>query len=330
VSGNKIVQINAYPRIHVTLVGMNNRGFRINGGIGFSISEPGIELQISLTPRFEIHDKRDLPLDTSQTARLKEKLIYIKNELRLNFEVKIIISGSLPVHSGFGSGTIIRLACIEGLLHLNEYKYDNIDLVRYSGRGGTSGIGIKTYFKGGYVFDIGQKNKGQNLLPSSMRENNTVQALVISEGLMPNWSIGICYPRKALTKSQDESQFFDDNADVTDEDVSKTLYNVVYGTLAGILEDDIDAFQASIKLIQSFGWKSLEKNLYTHVVETVETKLYANGAFAVGMSSLGPGLFFLSKNIDAIIGKLENELVDWHFIKTTINNSGRTLTIKDA
>ena len=36
----KSITITTHPRIHITLIGMNNNGYRRHGGIGFSISDP--------------------------------------------------------------------------------------------------------------------------------------------------------------------------------------------------------------------------------------------------------------------------------------------------
>lgn len=329
-NGIRTVQIQAYPRIHITLIGMNEDGFRINGGIGFSIDKPNITLEIKQSSHFQINDNRNSPLDYSQRERLKNKLISIKTKLNLDSEIIISISGSLPIHSGFGSGTIVRLACIEGLLILNDLKYDEDTLIQLSGRGGTSGIGVRTYFKGGYVFDIGHKNIGQKLLPSSEMEINTIQSLVISQGLMPIWRFGICYPKQRIEIDENETQFFKNNAKVNESVVFKTLYNVVYSTLAGIIENDIDCFQKGINEIQLMGWKKSEKDLYSDNVYQIESILYKNGASMVGMSSLGPGLYFFAEDISTVIAKSEQDINDWYFFSTLTNNVGRSLTIKDA
>lgn len=37
---NSAVKITAFPRIHISLIGMNANGHRINGGAGFAINSP--------------------------------------------------------------------------------------------------------------------------------------------------------------------------------------------------------------------------------------------------------------------------------------------------
>jgi beta-ribofuranosylaminobenzene 5'-phosphate synthase len=165
----KTVNIKANPRIHVTLIAMNNQGIRINGGFGFSIQEPSIQLIISQSEKYQLYDERELPLDSAQRLRLNEKVESVKRDLNFRYNIRVTLKGTLPIHSGFGSGTIIRLACLEALFIINDFSYTKDDLINFSGRGGTSGIGVRTYFNGGYVFDVGHKNNGQELLPSSKK-----------------------------------------------------------------------------------------------------------------------------------------------------------------
>jgi beta-ribofuranosylaminobenzene 5'-phosphate synthase len=329
-NGNKTVYIKANPRIHVTLIAMNNKGLRINGGFGFSIQEPSLQIIISKSAIYQLEDQRDLPLDSSQRLRLKEKVESVKGVLNLDCNIHINIKGDLPVHSGFGSGTIIRLACLEALFIINDFKYTKEDLIKMSGRGGTSGIGVRTYFNGGYVFDAGHKNKGQKLQPSSKKELNSTQSLLISTGAMPPWALGVCYPILPLATTETEDAFFAKNTNIENSDIYETLYHVTHGILSGIMESDFDCFQQAINSIQKSKWKKLERDLYSGLIDDYERVLYKNGATAVGMSSLGPGLTFWGSDIESVIKNSQQEMPNWRFFSTLVNNLGRELVIKDA
>jgi beta-ribofuranosylaminobenzene 5'-phosphate synthase len=330
-SGVRIVNIKAYPRIHITLINMTESGMRLNGGVGFSIKDPEIEISISCSQNFKIKDERQYPIDEKQQTRLTEKISCIIKDLRLKSNIEITISGDLPVHSGFGSGTILRLACIEGLLVINNYTYNESLIVKLSGRGGTSGIGVRTYFRGGHVYDIGHRNNGQKLLPSSNKEVDTLQSLLLSEGPMPNWSFGICYPKKMLNKTQSEKEFFIKNSSMTESEVYKTLYHTINEVLSGIKEEDRYAFEIGINSLQNCAWKKAERELYFGQVQHAEQILSQNGATMIGMSSLGPGLFFWgTKDINDIIKDSKHHLSGWHFLNTTANNKCRILIVKDA
>ncbi|WP_316801443.1 beta-ribofuranosylaminobenzene 5'-phosphate synthase family protein [Pedobacter frigidisoli] len=330
-SGGKSVHIKAFPRVHVTLINMTKKGIRLNGGIGFSIKNPEIEIHISKSESFEITDDRQQPIDESQLGRLSTKIRNLIKDLSLKLSIKVRVTGSMPVHSGFGSGTILRLACIEGLLLINEVDYDEPLLVKLSGRGGTSGIGIRTYFSGGYVFDMGHKNFGQMLLPSSNKEIDTLQSLLISKGTMPAWKFGICFPKKLLTKAYSEEDFFLKNANITEHAVYKTLYHTMTEVFCGIKELDKFAFETGINSLQECTWKKSERKLYLGSLQHAEKILSQTGATMLGMSSLGPGLFFWgATDVKDIITMAEPLLPDWHFIDTVANNQSRILIVKNA
>ena len=52
------LRITAFPRIHMTLIGMNSDGYRINGGIGFSITDPKFLFSFTKSPNFQFIDDR--------------------------------------------------------------------------------------------------------------------------------------------------------------------------------------------------------------------------------------------------------------------------------
>jgi beta-ribofuranosylaminobenzene 5'-phosphate synthase len=109
---------------------------------------------------------------------------------------------------------------------------------------------------------------------------------------MPNWTLGVCYPIFPLSTSETEDAFFTKNTNLENTDVYESLYYVTYGVLSGIMENDFESFQQGIESIQRGKWKKLERDLYSGIIEEQERILYKHGATTVGMSSLGPGLFF--------------------------------------
>ena len=104
----------------------------------------------------------------------------------------------------------------------------------------------------------------------------------------------------------------------------KVLYNVIYGLYAAILENDRKTFNYALKAIQNCTWKLNEKKLYGKKLFDIEKKLYSCGAESVGMSSLGPGLFFLSKNVNAVINGMRDN-TNCMFLHTKPSNNGRVI-----
>lgn len=318
------VSVIARPRLHLTLIGMNRDGYRINGGLGFAIRDPAISITALAASDFEIVDRQQRKFGESDLARLQSTLAKICTDFQFSKKIKVEITGEVISHVGFGSSTAIRLSCIEALFILNSHQYTNELLVSLSGRGGTSGIGINTFFRGGFIFDLGRKSTDYVFRPSSLSENRIDLPLVLKSLEMPEWDIGICLPRNIHPKSErEEKEFFEKTCPIEDDQVNETLYHAVYGLVASIIEKDKKAFSDSIKKLQNCEWKKAERSLYGNVLAEIESRLYEHGAAAVGMSSLGPALFFVSDNVSAVISKMKAEDKGLYLIMTIPSNQGR-------
>jgi len=252
-------QVVVRPRLHLTLIGMNAAGYRRNGGIGFSISEPTATISASPSSTPSIQDIRRWPLQGTEISNLSKALE------RLGLPpVNLKISGDMPSHCGFGSATAIRLASVEALGLLYSKPLERHELVRVSGRGGTSGIGVSTYFEGGLVFDVGVCS-GIDFAPSSLIESIRSAPLVLSRFPMPNWKIGICIPTTLTPQSFDEeAAFFKRVCPLPDAAVNETLYHVIYGLVAGARELQFSTFCKATRAIQKGGtgfvWRGHAEN----------------------------------------------------------------------
>jgi len=310
-------------RLHLSLIGMNRGGYRINGGAGFAIQYPTLEVVGKVSDEFRVTDQRRYPINDDESKRLKDILTSVTEHLGLSNPVHLFVRGTAPTHMGFGTGTAIRLAAIEILYLLNNHKGNRLEIVQSSGRGRTSGIGVNTYFEGGLVVDIGHLSPDDNHLPSSQVESIERQALLLRQVPMPEWQIGILIPSNIVPKTEiEEKEFFISTCPIPSEQTYITLYHVIYGLLASVLELDFSTFCMSIRHLQECYWKSAEWNLYGKEIKVLRDQLYLNGASAVGMSSLGPSLYFFSNNINEVVSKLRGNIEGDIFV-TSFSNSGR-------
>ncbi len=322
---NKII-ITAFPRIHITLIGMNDTGYRINGGIGFSLNEPNIKANICASNDFSFKDKRNIPFNQEEISRLKVIINDVVENKKFKKNISILINGDIDTHSGFGTGTIIRLLCLEALFIINNSQYTKKIIQKLSKRGGTSGIGIRTYFNGGFVFDIGHER--DRLIPSSIAEDTPRKSLILKHTRMPDWKIGLCLPHfiPSLTPDQ-EKLFFKETVPITQKEVNDVLYHSVYGVYASIKEKNLKSFNEAIKNIQDCKWKKSERESYGIKIKMIEKILYKAGAHCVGMSSLGPTLFFTGDNLESIILNAKKALGyrKCTFVQTKTSNTGRII-----
>lgn len=321
------LSITSFPRIHLTLIGMNKRGYRINGGLGFALKEPRLNLEVRLSRKFKIRDNRILKLDMPEEKRLIDIVENVRSNYNFKNCIEVELLGKMPTHFGFGSCTAIRLACLESLFIINKLEYDKNLIIKLSGRGRTSGIGINTYFHGGFVLDIGHTGENLTLQSSSLSEERKEPALLMQRLKMPIWDIGICIPTKIKPKSEaDEKIFFEKICPIPDQEVYKILYHAIYGLHASILDKNKENFGKALINIQGLAWKKPEREQYGDDLLELENCLYQSGASAVGMSSLGPCLFFFANDISNIIKKMQVNKMPCILMKTKPINRGRIIS----
>lgn len=319
------LRISAFPRIHITLIGMNKEGYRLNGGIGFSITDPKIEISFKLSDKGQIIDLREGGFSTSEKARLLSKIENIRISLGFKRSIDCYISGDSMTHYGFGTSTATYLSCIEALFILNDKKYDQSDICLISSRGGTSGIGINTYFKGGFVLDAGiPTHLNYQFGPSSLKGESDRLPLVLNHINTPNWPLGILISKqlKSLTELE-EIQFFQETCPIDNVDVQSTLYEVIFGSLCSVMESNFSTFSTSINSIQKTRWKNAERSLYEGKIDKIEKQLFKLGAKGVGMSSLGPGIYIFSNDLLKIKKQIENDTTN--LFLTKMNNNPRII-----
>lgn len=304
---------------------MHQGEYRVNGGLGFAIKKPYCELTFTPTSKFKINELRFKKTSSAEQLHLLSILNAEQKKYGFDIAFNVTIEGTMLIHSGFGSGTATSLACLEALHLLNSHPVTQAELTLSSTRGGTSGIGIHTYFNGGCVIDLGKPVTNHPHAPS-----NKIQAkqlpLLLDEMAMPNWDIGICIPNNIRTKTQAEEQsFFERTCPIPAESAYETVYHTLLGLYAALKENNKDEFCKAVNAVQKCMWKKLERDEYGQDLTDIEHTLFDCGAQAVGMSSLGPSLFFLADNVDNIITEMQSKRNDCNLFVTAPNNLGRSI-----
>lgn len=319
------LKIRIKSRLHLTLIAMHKSEYRKNGGLGFAIDYPSCELTFSRATDFSITDNRIYPTADDEQEKLITLLQTIRTKNSFASAVEIVIDGNMIPHAGFGSGTAITLACLEALHTLNGSNPSADCLIRESGRGGTSGVGIHTYFNGGCVFDLGKPIDDKIHSPS----NHVISPplpLLLAQLPMPNWDFGVCIPLAIPRKTQaEERAFFERTCPLPREAVYEALYHSLFGLYAAIREADKSTFCRALRTIETCAWKQAERQEYGVALSEIEQSLYKQGAEAVGMSSLGPSLFFLADNVPDLVAKMHNKRPDCEWLLTKPVNYGRKL-----
>ncbi|WP_296276032.1 beta-ribofuranosylaminobenzene 5'-phosphate synthase family protein [Pseudomonas sp. UBA7530] len=322
------IKITAPGRIHVNLFDMSNSGYRQNGGIGFCITGLDTIIEFVACKDFKIIDNRTVGYSDRENDALINFLerLYASRAYVQKFCLTFL-SGPAP-HSGFGTGTSTRLACVEAAYHFNHVDLDIKQVVLASGRGGTSGVGVNTYFSGGMSIDLGVKSTGLQLAPSSARQGPSIlPTQILSLPLPISWQVGVIVAPKAYRISaEDEISFFKRTCPVDPLSVHQSIYHAMSGMACSAIESDFDTFCSAINAMQGVEWKEAEWRAQADILTELRKTLHEAGAKCVGLSSLGPAIYFMSDDLDAVFANL-NLASDCLLARCFPNNSGRTLEI---
>jgi beta-ribofuranosylaminobenzene 5'-phosphate synthase len=323
-----MIQITAFPRIHICLLSMHEGGYRKNGGLGFAIDLPSYLVtceisanrSLSYDPKCAISER-----DLTRLAQAIDRTLYTAKDRNIGYDIRI--AANFKSHIGLGNGTALTLACCEAVSVCNRLNLSDAVLVGLSERGGASGIGIETYFHGGFVFDLGIKASESTFRSSEDNIPTRKKPLTLTRQQLSEWKVGVCIPKKLESISyEEESTFFKETCPLPAQEVYQAIHEALFGCLAGVIEHDFDVFCEAINALQRSTWKAKEIKLHgTSVVNLRECILEA-GAKAVGMSSFGPVLYFFAHDLTTVMNTCIAQIPDCDFFVAGIRNNGRTIS----
>jgi len=290
-------------RIHLTLVELGQRGYRRNGGIGFALNAPSRRLEFEPAPERDVAALSNLGFTASEIDAIGSNLDCIRKNKIFRYSIRILVARGSGRHIGTGSGTGVTLACIEALFQVNDTQIDHEELICLSGRGGTSGIGIHTYFAGGFVLDVGRKYDANPIVSSDDVSVPTRIPKLLARATMPDWPMGVFTPAcQPLTIEQERAVFASLKTQPLETSaVHEVAYHSIFGVAAAVSDADYESFCDAVNAIQKTAWKQREIQAYGQVVAHTITRMRALGCDCVALSSMGPTLFFLSAKIEGVL-----------------------------
>lgn len=286
------VRISTPSRLHFGLIDFNGELGRIDGGAGVAISNPRNVLSIREGKSFQVNGS-DPQLIEGIVRKICERLG------KPIPEIEVTVEEEIHSHAGFGSKTQISLALAYAICREYGITYSNIDeLARLVGRGGTSGIGVRAFDRGGFILDCGHSfgpdKEKTSCLPSSA-SNAKLAPQVMRCDIPAHWRFVLVTPLNYEgSHGASEVDIFKSNFPVDAAQIDRACRIFLMQMIPGILEKDIETFGNAINTIQTIGFKNVEVQLKSPLVPNMLTIMNSAGSYGSGMSSFGPTVFGLT------------------------------------
>ncbi|MHA2231641.1 MAG: beta-ribofuranosylaminobenzene 5'-phosphate synthase family protein [Candidatus Hodarchaeales archaeon] len=291
------VEVKTPSRLHFGLIDLSGELGRVDGGAGVALKAPSWHLTLSL-----YEDKTDssgLIVKGHQTS-LAESIAYRYFERKgisiLNCHLDV--QQAIPSHVGLGSKTQLCLALGSALEMISQRLSDKPPvhhIARLMQRGGTSGIGVNSFARGGFCVDCGHSygpgKEKESFLPSRA-SHATPPPVVLNAPFPEEWPIILAIPNVSLgVCGESEIAIFQKNCPLGSNDAETLSRTVLMQIIPSILEKDIEAFSEGLKTFQMIGFKKIEIFQQDSIVQELIGAAELAGAAASGMSSFGPTTF---------------------------------------
>ncbi len=275
-----MLKITTPSRLHVTLIDMNASIGRVDGSIGITLDKPAISIAAEKSDNIEITGASE------HIRRMRDTAMRLLPE---KAGIRIQIQEDYPSHVGLGSGTQASLAAAMAVNRIYSLGMSVYELAVKAGRGGTSGIGVAAFEKGGFIIDCGHSFKEKkDFLPSSASKLPPAPVLLRRD--FPEWDIVVAIPELKGASLENEVSIFKKECPVPLRDVERLSHIILMRLLPALVEEDIATFGGCINSIQALGFKKKEVELQS-VSSKLMRALRDSGAYGAGMSSFGPAVY---------------------------------------
>lgn len=353
---------------------MNGSLNRVDGGIGLTLKQPNFTLEVldreSLIHRgvgkfaWELLPEKQIVLETDlgqvvfsiecsdcpnpdelldTVSDITEKFIHqLTDKFSLaksdKFPLKFTIWDFLFSHMGLGSKTQMALAIASSIIKILglDVHIDVETLTQMVGRGGTSGIGFRSFENGGFILDCGHRF-GKNLekesfLPSSASHAKPARTILRYDFPEEWYVLVVILNVPAGASNMEEINIFQNHCPIPIEEVQQVTHHILMQLLPGIIEKDLVNFGEAVNSIRKIGFKKIEIDLqHDHIKELIKF-LEQKSSKCVGMSSFGPTVFSIFESKPLALEMLDHikkkfSSVGFTSYITTANNTGADIEV---
>jgi beta-ribofuranosylaminobenzene 5'-phosphate synthase len=320
-------------RLHVTLIDLNGKYGRIDGGVGITTRNPRLileaqdgyeDIQITFTDPESAKLTKDV-LDDYET-KILSAAGKINEFLNLKGGYHFKLKEVFPSHSGLGSGTQLSLAVAKLILKLNNRDLSAREIAEIVGRGGTSGIGVASFDEGGFIVDGGHKNSAKTAFLPSSASKASPPPIIARYDFPEDWKIILVIPHVERKVFGDgEVDIFQKYCPIPLKEVQELIHVLFMKMMPAVIEEDLDEFGGAVDTIQNTGFKKIELQLQNPFIKDLMDELRVAGAAGVGMSSFGPTVYAVTDTNSKDICRAARHLMQdkkGEIILTNAQNSG--------
>ncbi len=307
-------------RIHINSIDMTGNYGRIGLGFGIAINEPRFCIDFEKSDEIIIEG-----LEISRAKQYAEKLYAY---FGLNGGIKLNIYEAIPPHVGLGSGTQLALAIGLVITQVEKISIDVLTIAKITGRSYFSGVGMASFFKGGFTIDSGYPFE---FIRENFYHKIPIKPL-INYNLPENWRIILAIPERiqGFCSREIEAINIHPLIPIPRHETQEIAQIVLSKLLPSIVNKDFMNFSEAIRLTNTLGLKRYEIEIYGEYVHKIFEDLQ-NYNCAFGMSSAGPTIYIIVDNPDDFKSALTslNCYKNMKIIDTIINNSGYSIREKN-
>lgn len=311
-------RVSVSARLHFGLFNLSGLNHRVDGGAGLALRSP----TCSVTIREDLsglHFSR--PVSDSMTGAIAMAL----GDFTSSFDLPrsgLMIDQAIPEHVGLGSKTASLMALGRALSQHFSLGLDYLDIARLVRRGGTSGVGIHASELGGIVVDAGHiyPDHKRSFLPSSASTAPPPPLAEHHSAPADCFAIHIRLDSQGLSGAR-EKYFFQQNCPIPDVETASLLSMIETVLLPAIRQRSLPGINEGLEKLQGLGLKAREWTIQESATKAVR-KAWEDVRFRhrsislppMCLSSLGPTIFMLSRDPEAVIAHLINLGIERHQI----------------
>ncbi|MHA1379824.1 MAG: beta-ribofuranosylaminobenzene 5'-phosphate synthase [Candidatus Helarchaeota archaeon] len=291
------IKIITPSRLHFTLIDLCGDLERVDGGIGVALNRPNVILES------EILNTSDIIVNDG----LDSELIYdiaknVMNSLEIDGGIRFNLISSIKSHIGLGSKTQLSLAVAFAINYLFTKRKSIFELAKIVKRGGTSGIGVNVFQKGGFILDaghsFGELKQKQSFLPS--RASNAPPPPALIRYTIPeSWYYVIAIPNECYEiAGTNEVNIFKKYCPIPKEDVGAVCRLILMVILPAVYQKNIQGFGRGLTELQKIGFKKIEVDFQPSIIKKIIKFMLEKGAYGSGISSFGPATYGLVDGLE--------------------------------